>query len=154
EMAIYRQLRQRVNLDLDNVPMAQALKKLAKDTGTNLVIDPKVQKEAQAGVTVNLDDVPLDAAVSVLTEMAGLKPVCLGNVLFITSEAKADKLRKEAKLVPTPSMPGGAGIVEPGVKGMAGPGAPGMGVVPPANPGAGPPNALPAPMDVVPLPNK
>lgn len=100
DMAMYRQLRQRVSVDCDNVPFSKALRQLARETGTNLVVDSKVNKEADAGVSLQLDDVPLDTALRLMSEAAGLKPVRMGNVLYVTSKANANELRSEPDLAP------------------------------------------------------
>ncbi len=75
EVAVYRQLKQRVSVDLDRVPLEKALKGLARETATNLLVDSRAQKEAQNPVSLQLDDVPLETAVRLLAEAAGLKPV-------------------------------------------------------------------------------
>jgi type II secretory pathway component HofQ len=111
EMAIYRQMSQRVSLDLEGMPLQMALKGLAKDTATNLVLDPSVAKEGQTLLTLQLDDVPLETAVRLMAEMGGLKTVRLGNVLFVTTKAKAVDMRADPDLGPPPSpvpqpMPG------------------------------------------------
>jgi len=112
-----------------------ALKQLAKSTNTNLVLDPRVGKEAKtAALTLQLEDVPLETAVRLMAEVAGLKSVRVGNVLFVTTEARADKLRSEPESAP-PAPPGGA-MIE---KAMAVPGGPAV-IVPVA-----PPQAAPAP---------
>jgi hypothetical protein len=96
EAAIDRQLRQLVSLDLDEVPLDKALKKLAKNTSANLVLDPRVPKEAKAApLTLQLEDVPLETTVRLMAEIAGLKSVRIHNVLFVTTDTRADKLRKE-----------------------------------------------------------
>jgi type II secretory pathway component GspD/PulD (secretin) len=97
QFAHHRQMQQRVSLDLDGVPLRDALKQLARETGANLIIDPSVTKKAGEGVTLQLDDTSLETAVRLLTEMGGLKSVRLGNVLFVTSEDKATKLRQETQ---------------------------------------------------------
>ena len=103
EMAIYRQLRQPVSLDYDNIPLSTALKQLGKQTATNLLLDPRVSKDALAPVTMQLDEVPLETAVRLMAEMAGLKSARLGNVLFVTTETRADKLRADPELaMPVP----------------------------------------------------
>jgi hypothetical protein len=140
EMAIYRQMRQRVNVDVENIEFASSLRQLARETATNLVIDPRVQKEAQGKITLQIEDVPLDTAVRLMSEMVGLKPVKVGNTLFICSKTTAKDLREEEATPPMPGMPGAPGT--PGVP-------PGMG-------GAG---ALPQPLipggpGAVPLPGK
>jgi hypothetical protein len=136
EAAVARQLRQRVSLDLDKTHLAVALKQLARDTATNLLVDPRVTKEAETAVTLQLDDVPLETAVRLMAELAGLKPVRMGNVLLVTNKATAAELRAEPELVP-PLKPGGGtdDVVVPGGPGV--PAVPGVKVVP--VPGAVPP---------------
>src|SRR5262249_31937001 len=102
EMAVYRQLRPPVSLDLDGTPLRTALNQLARQTAVNLLLDPRAAKEAQTPLTVRVDDVPLEAAVRLLAEFAGLKPARMGNVLLVTTEERADKLRAEPELVPVP----------------------------------------------------
>ena len=94
DIAVQRQLKQRVSVDLDKTPAAQALKQLSKETGTNLLVDSRVGKESQTGVTLQIDDVPLDTAVRLIAEMSGLKAVRVGNVMFITTKATAQELRR------------------------------------------------------------
>jgi len=135
EMAVYRQLKQRVSLDLDRVPMAAALKNLARETATNLLIDGRAAKDAQNPVSLQVEDVPLDTAVRLVTESAGLKAVRLGNVVLVTTKAHATELRAEPDLAPNPRNPnGGIDQVIP-TPGIAVPGGllPG-GLVPPAVP--------------------
>src|SRR5262249_16578614 len=62
DMAIYRQLRQRVNVDCDRTQFGDALKDLARQTGTNLLLDGRVHKDAQTPISLQLDDVPLETA--------------------------------------------------------------------------------------------
>jgi hypothetical protein len=100
DMAMVRQMRQRVSVDLDRVQMAAALKQLARDTSTNLLVDTRALKEAQTPVTLQLEDVPLETAVRLLAEMAGLKPVRVGNVLFVTTKPNAAEMKADADLVP------------------------------------------------------
>src|SRR5262249_26244566 len=46
EIGLNRQLRQRVNVSLAGVPFSAALKDLARNTALNLIIDPRLGKEA------------------------------------------------------------------------------------------------------------
>lgn len=109
EAAIYRQVNQRVNLELSEVPLKTALRQLAKETATNLVLDTRAAKEGQTPITLTLEDVPLETAVKLLAEMAGLKPARIGNVVFITTEARADKLRADPENGVGPLSPPGGG---------------------------------------------
>jgi type II secretory pathway component GspD/PulD (secretin) len=142
-MAMYKQLQQRVTLDCDKEELAVAMKKLARETATNVVVDPRAAKEAKMEVSLQMEDVPLETAVRLLSEMAGLKPVRVGNVLFVTTKANAQEMRADPELVqpgqPRPGMdfapgqPGGI-MIQPGVFVPGGPGGggavPGIGTVP------------------------
>jgi hypothetical protein len=103
EMAMYRQMRQRVNLDCEKEELATVLKKLARETATNLMVDTRAAKEAKMEVTLQMEDVPLETAVRLMAEMAGLKPVRVGNVLFVTTKANANEMRADPDL----AQPGG-----------------------------------------------
>ena len=104
-----RQLRQRIDLDSEGKSLAEALKELAEETGANLVVDPRAKKLADEKVPLKIEDVPLESAVRLLADMAGLAVVRMSNVLFVTTEARADKLRPDADrpLGTSPVYPGG-----------------------------------------------
>jgi hypothetical protein len=106
EMAVYRQLKQRINVDYDAVPFNKAIKELATKYSVSVVVDPKVvkSKTAENPVTLTVDDVPFEAAVRLMCEMADLKPARMGNVIYVTTEARADRLKDGDSLVPTPRM--------------------------------------------------
>jgi predicted transcriptional regulator len=78
-MTMDRQLRQHVTVDVDKVEVATALKQLAKETSTNIVLDGQVGKAGQTVVTLQMEDVPLETAVRLLAEMAGLRAVRENN---------------------------------------------------------------------------
>jgi type II secretory pathway component GspD/PulD (secretin) len=110
DMAIHRQMRQRVNLDLERIPLDEALRDLAKWTVTNLVMDGHVTKEAKIPVSLKLQDVTLEVAVRLRANQAGLRPVRAGNVIYVTTKANAAELKGdgEGAGVPVPAMsPGG-----------------------------------------------
>jgi hypothetical protein len=119
EMTMFRQMQQRVNIDLEKMEFTAALRQLGKETATNLIVDSRVAKEAGQVVSLQAEDVPLETAVRLMAEMVGLKPVRIGNVLFVCSKANAQELRADPELVarpqpnpnPTPDMlvvpPGG-----------------------------------------------
>jgi hypothetical protein len=133
EIGLARQLKQKINVDLEKVPLETALKDLAKETATNLLFDKKVSKEAKAEVSLQFEDVPYETAVRLLCEQAGLKPVRMGNVLYVTSNAVAKELRSEPDLAPSgvpgvnpsvdvalpPGVPGGGGIMINAIPGKA-----------------------------------
>ena len=95
EDAIARQYLQRVNVAVEDVPFKKAVRDLAKKHGINLMIDPKMMKQADTAVSVELDNVSLETAVRMLAELANLKTARMGNAVFITSEEKAKKMREE-----------------------------------------------------------
>jgi hypothetical protein len=110
DVAMFRQMRQRVNIDFDKVEFGAALKQLAGETATNLLVDKRVEKEAKETVTLQMEDVPLETAVRLMAEMIGLKPVRVGNTLFVTTKATANEMRSDPDLAPPP---------QPGMRGMA-----------------------------------
>ena len=105
EMAMHRQMRQRISVEAEKQPLTQALKQLSRNTGTNVLVDTRVTKESQIPVTLQLEDVPLETAVRLLGAMAGLKTVRVGNVLFVTNKVTADEMRQDTDLVqPNPQL--------------------------------------------------
>jgi hypothetical protein len=128
DMAMHRQMKQRVSVELEKVDLAAALKQLSRETASNLMLDTRVGKEAKTEVTLQMEDVPLETAVRLVSEMAGLKPVKVGNVLFVTTKALATEMRNDPDL----ANPGGNPGVMPGNPGMpGGPGFPGGGIMVP-----------------------
>ena len=144
EMAMYRQLRQRVNVDYDGTEFAAAIKRLSRETGTNLIIDSRSAKEGKNAVTLQLEDVPLETAVRLMSEMVGLKPVRVGNVMFITSKAAANDLKSDPDLTP-PNPMGNPAMLEKlaGIGGLGGVVIGGAPVPPPAMPPMAVPPAPP-----------
>jgi RNA polymerase sigma factor (sigma-70 family) len=83
--------------DFKKVPLDRALADLAEDTNCNVVIDARVEEKTTVKVTARLANVPLDTAVAVLADMAGLEVVRMDNVLYVTSPESAAKLRTARK---------------------------------------------------------
>jgi hypothetical protein len=79
--------------NFDKVPLEAALKELAHSG--NIVLDARAAKEGQTPVTADLVNVPLDTAVRMLADMAGLKIVPLDNALYVTSKDNARLLMEE-----------------------------------------------------------
>jgi type II secretory pathway component GspD/PulD (secretin) len=102
DKAVERQLGQTISINIKEVALSDALKQLARETGANLVLDRRAAKEGQAALTLRLDEVPLESAVELLADEADLRAVRLGNVLYVTSAARARKLRKPR---PAPAAP-------------------------------------------------
>jgi hypothetical protein len=142
EVAMLRQVRQRVSIDLEKVELSRALKQLARETGTNLLLDTRVMKDGQTPVTLQMEDVPLETAVRLMAEMVNLKPVRVGNTLFVTSKANANELRNDPDLQPPPQPNNPNGVIING--GMVMP-APAAIVAPAGGPPAPPPPAAAPP---------
>src|SRR2546423_1506098 len=102
---VRKTLDQLIDLDVENQPLDLAVGQIREQAKLNVLIDRKVQKEADAAVTLQLDDVPLETAVRLLAEAAGLRPVRMGNVLYVTTKENARDLKSDPEL--TPSQPGG-----------------------------------------------
>ncbi|MFO0967313.1 MAG: hypothetical protein U0793_17275 [Gemmataceae bacterium] len=124
EIGIYRQMRQRISVNVDNESLKIALKDLSRTTGLNLVLDPRQAKTADTKVTLTLEDATLETAVKLLAEMGNLKAVQMGNVLFVTDEDRARKIRKdEGPIHRSPNPLDGMlppGVAVPGVGGIGG----------------------------------
>ncbi|MBI2806406.1 MAG: hypothetical protein HYX68_15610 [Planctomycetes bacterium] len=128
EMALPRQYRQRVSVDVEDVPLKTAILNLARKRGISLVIDPVIKKQADTPVTLQLDNTAIETALRLLAELADVKAVRMGNVMFITTAAKAKSIREEEAHTfdspLNPNMPiqgptviggfGGGGIAFPG----------------------------------------
>ncbi|MCS6865783.1 MAG: hypothetical protein RMJ56_14895 [Gemmataceae bacterium] len=96
EGVITKQLRQRVSVDCDGTPFVAAVKQLAADNGVNIIVDPRLGEKANKAITIKLDDVTLESAVRLMAEVADLGTVRMGNVLFITTIERAEKLRPDS----------------------------------------------------------
>jgi hypothetical protein len=95
DMAPKRQLRQSVTIEFNDVPLKSALRQLARLTVVNVVIDARIGGDNLNNVTINVEDVPLETAARLVAEVAGLKAVAVGNVIFVTTDSRAAKIRAE-----------------------------------------------------------
>src|SRR5207244_3620994 len=66
DLGFYRQMRQRVNVDVADKSLAEILKQLSDETGVNLVLDPRQADKAKGKIAIQLDDVTLDTALKLL----------------------------------------------------------------------------------------
>jgi hypothetical protein len=81
--------------DFDHTRLQDALKELARTTGSTVVLDTRASSEGNTKVTAELGGVPLDVAVQLLADMAGLKLVRVGNAYYVTTPQNADRLQRE-----------------------------------------------------------
>jgi RNA polymerase sigma factor (sigma-70 family) len=92
-----------VSVAADKKPLADILADLRKQTGANIVLDPRCEaQEKKAALSVNLSDVRLYDALRVLTDMAELKLVYTGNIYYVTTVANAKTFQP-----PVPAPPVG-----------------------------------------------
>jgi hypothetical protein len=93
-----------VNLAFCKRPLEQALRDLASRADFNIVLDSSVGELCRSPITIDVRNVPLDTAVLLLANMAGLQPLRLDNTFYVTTQAKAEALgRIHRKMRPTPT---------------------------------------------------
>jgi hypothetical protein len=88
-----------VHVDVDRRPLEQVVRDIVESTGINVVLDARGSDPGKTLVTMTLNNVPIDTAVTVLADMSGLKVVYLDNLLYVTTPKNAVTLEAEqAKL--------------------------------------------------------
>jgi RNA polymerase sigma factor (sigma-70 family) len=86
----------RVHADFKDVPLDQAVRELAIQSGFTIVLDRHALGDSlMPRVTALLESVCLDTAVEMLANMGGLKAVALDRTFYITEEENADKLEAQ-----------------------------------------------------------
>jgi hypothetical protein len=91
EYEVRRPMLPLVNADLDRQPLDEALEELSNASDISIIIDKRVTKDARTtSVTATLKNVPLDTAVRLLADGAGLGAVLVDNVLYVTSKGNAE----------------------------------------------------------------
>jgi len=130
-------LNQTFNVDFKDRPLEAALDELSELTGVSIVMDTRAKEKAKSAVSGRFrDDVALQDAVRMLTDMAELKIVYLVTGMYITTPEHAQTMQKELKQlygVPTAPVMGGGFVGGGGFGGALGLGG-GVGMI-----GAGPP---------------
>src|SRR5262249_41452769 len=74
-----------------DVPLKTALHRL----GFTLVIDARAEKKAEAAITAKLRHVPVETAVELLADMAGLTAVDVCGVFYVTSKDNAARMKEQ-----------------------------------------------------------
>jgi hypothetical protein len=87
-----------ITIVIKSMPLEQAIQELAAQTGANIVLDVRWKKEAQGLVSATFNDVALLAALRVLCDMAGLKPVVIHNVYYVTTILNTNRIERELEL--------------------------------------------------------
>ncbi len=80
-----------VSVSADRKPLSDILADLRKQTGANIVLDPRCegQRPKLPSLTISLNDARLYDALRVITDMAELKMVYAGNIYYITTVENA-----------------------------------------------------------------
>jgi hypothetical protein len=103
-------MRELVRADFDKLPVQDALKELAEQTGTAVIFDAKrAGEKAKTPITATLQNVSLGTAVQLLANMAELKAVMVDNTVYVTTEENAAKLEENGAAAPVPHGPPSAG---------------------------------------------
>ncbi|HSQ57736.1 MAG TPA: hypothetical protein VLM40_18585, partial [Gemmata sp.] len=92
-----------VQVAAERKPLAEILADLRKQTGANIVLDPRCEAERgkATAVTVSLNDVRLYDALRVIADMAELKMVYAGNIYYVTTPENAKAFQPQ----PQPNQP-------------------------------------------------
>jgi len=85
-----------ITVNADKRPLGELLSELAHAYSLNLVLDPRVADKAKTEVTLTLNQVPVETAVRLLADVAGLRAVKVDSVLYVTSKENAAGLEKPA----------------------------------------------------------
>jgi hypothetical protein len=95
-----------VQARFDKRPLQEALRELAASTGGTVILDThRANEKVKVPITATLRNVPLDTAVRLLADLAGLKLVRLESVLYVTTKENALDLKDD----PSPRDPGQPG---------------------------------------------
>jgi hypothetical protein len=115
-------LNQTFHVDFADRRLDAALEDLSELTGVSIVVDSRTKQKIQTTVTARFhDDVALQDAVRMLTDMAELKIVYLVTGIYVTTPEHAREMQKELKDLYEPKLPPPAGGI--GVPGGVAPGA-------------------------------
>jgi hypothetical protein len=84
-----------IDATIEGRSLKDTLKGFAEGTGINVVLDSRVGPRSDSLVTITLTKVPIGTAVRLVADMADLKVVNIGNVMFVTSKENATVLENE-----------------------------------------------------------
>ncbi len=76
-----------------NTALSDALDELSEQTGVTFVIDPRVSDKAKGSISATFAGNSALAAVVVLTNMAGVEPMVLGDIVYMTTAANVKTLQ-------------------------------------------------------------
>jgi hypothetical protein len=80
------------------IPLEQALRRLADNSGIKVVLDKELKDDrAKALVSISFKGIPLDTAAQRLAELARLEVVAREDALYLTTAARAREVQKRAE---------------------------------------------------------
>jgi len=91
-------LRQPVDVAFERRLLGDTLKELSDMTGVSVVLDAQKQPDSTMQLTADFRNVPLESAVRVLADMAGMKSVVLENMIYVTAYQHAENMKEELGL--------------------------------------------------------
>jgi len=74
--------------------LEDALKEIELRTDCTIILANQAAESKKTPITARFTNVPVDTAVAAVAEMAGLKMVRNGNVLLVTTAARADEFKR------------------------------------------------------------
>jgi type II secretory pathway component HofQ len=94
-----------VSARFNGLPLSDALRTLSEQTSFTITLDPRATEQGKTPLTTRLINVPVDTAVRLLADMAGLRSVQLDNVLYVTTPDNARTLEEEQAKRKDPARP-------------------------------------------------
>ena len=91
-IAIERQMRQPISARFHRLQLKTALERVARETATNIVLDPGVIQQMRMPVSLEVEDAPLEVIVKLLANQVGLRQIRVGNVIMVTTKVNAAEL--------------------------------------------------------------
>jgi hypothetical protein len=85
-----------VSAAIERRPLAEALKELSSESDISIIVDSRAgEKETTTAVTATFKNAPLDTAVRILADSAGLGSILIDNVLYVSTKANIKMLERE-----------------------------------------------------------
>jgi hypothetical protein len=82
----------------DKIPFANVMRQMSEMTGVTILLDPRLQEKAQIAVTADFrSDVPVEAALRMLTDMVELGIVIMEGGVYVTTPSNAEAREKEVR---------------------------------------------------------
>jgi hypothetical protein len=88
-----------VDAEFASKPLSEVLQNLSDETGISIVVDGRCNDQSQTAVTATLNSVPLDTAVEMLADMAGLMALRGDRLIYVTSVENAVQAKQSRKAV-------------------------------------------------------